>query len=98
MEKLNIKWLKRALFHFDMAMRWYQQNLGSQAAKSFSKGIERTVELLSQMPMMGTKERSISSKHYTYYHFLAHPKFRIVYRYTDTTLYVVAIRATMGSV
>ena len=27
----------------------------------------------------------------------AHPKYRIVYRYTHSTLYIVAIRATMMS-
>lgn len=30
-----------------------------------------------------------------YYSILVHPKYRIIYRFTKTTLYIVAIHATM---
>lgn len=36
--------------------------------------------------------RNVKTK---YYSFLSHPKYRIVYRFTKTNLYIVAIRATM---
>ena len=48
------------------------------------------------MPSIGRKDDSYKGKQ-QYYSFLSHPKYRIVYRYTDTTLYIVAIRATMMS-
>lgn len=48
--------------------------------------IEKTTEWYSHE--MGTK----AAKHYS---FLSHPKYRIIYRFTKTNLYIVAIRATM---
>lgn len=95
MEELKIRWTKRALLNYGNAMNWYQQNLGDLAASKFSKGIKHSLLLLSKMPTIGTKEQlpnSISSK---YYSFLVHPKFRIVYRFTESTLVVVAIRASV---
>ena len=42
----------------------------------------------------GKIDEKMSTSKNTYYSFLSHPKYRIVYRYTDTDLYIVAIRAT----
>ena len=47
------------------------------------------------MPTMGTLDERRSTSKIKYYTFLSHPKYRIIYRYTNTTLYVVAIHATM---
>ena len=45
--------------------------------------------------MMGTVDASYSKGKRVYYSFLIHPKYRIIYRFTKTTLYIVALRATM---
>lgn len=44
---------------------------------------------------MGTLDERRSTDQTKYYSFLSHPKYRIIYRFTKTTLYVVAIHATM---
>lgn len=51
---------------------------------------KQTVELLSRYPEIGTPDIVYSD----YYSFLIHPKYRLVYRFNKTTLYVMAIRAT----
>lgn len=65
------------------------------AAMNYFNGIMDTVETLAQMPTIGRVETRFSKGKTSYYSFLAHPKYRIVYRYTQRTLYIVAIRATM---
>ena len=96
MGSLKIVVLKRALHAIEKTTEWYQINLNLTAANHFKEGIYHTIEVLSRMPSIGRKDESIKGNH-TYYSFLAHPKYRIVYRYTDSTLYIVAIRATMMS-
>lgn len=49
--------------------------------------------VIAQMPTVGRIDEKMSTSKSTYYSFLSHPKYRIVYRYTDTELYIVAIRA-----
>lgn len=55
----------------------------------------RKIDTLAQMPTIGTLDERRSTPQTKYYSFLSHPKYRIVYRFTKTTLYIVAIRATM---
>lgn len=95
MEELKIRWTKRALLNYGNAMNWYQQNMGDLAASRFSNGIKHSLLLLSKMPTMGTKKYLPNSGDYKYYSFLAHPKFRILYRFTETTLVIVAIQASV---
>ena len=94
MDTLKIKWHKRAQVYFDSINTWYLHNLGKQAASHFSKDVLKTTELLSHFPMMGTVDAFYSKGKRIYYSFLLHPKYRIVYRFTRTTLYIVALRAT----
>lgn len=90
MGALKVKWMKRAQKHFDSVSMWYHMNLGANAARKFSRDVRKTVELLSLYPQMGTSDLVYSD----YYSFLIHPKYRLVYRFNKTTLYVIAIRAT----
>ncbi|MBR6590454.1 MAG: type II toxin-antitoxin system RelE/ParE family toxin [Bacteroidaceae bacterium] len=53
------------------------------------------VETLAQMPTIGRIDTRFSKGKTIYYSFVVHPKYRIVYCYTQRTLYIVAIRATM---
>ena len=68
--------------------------MGQQAASKFEKDILALVELLSKQPGIGMLDERRSTEERKYYSFLSHPLYRIVYRYTEDTLYVVAIRAT----
>lgn len=92
----KIIWSKRAIRQFNSAFRWYRDERGNQFSMKFFNGIIDTIETLSNMPSIGRLDDSYGGKE-SYYSFLAHPKYRIVYRYTNTTLYIVAIRATMMS-
>ena len=96
MESLKIVVLKRALHAIEKTSEWYQINLNLTAANHFKEGIYKTIEVLSRMPSIGIKDESMKGNK-IYYSFLAHPKYRIVYLYTHSTLYIVAIRATMMS-
>ncbi len=94
MGSLNIKWNKRAQKRADEIATWYADNCGMSFAVKFMRGIQHTVNLLSQSPQIGMLDEKQSTDQTKYYSFLSHPKFRILYRYTSTILYVVAIRAT----
>lgn len=91
----EIIWNYRATERFLSILRWYQAERGKQFAQKFYVGILDTLDTLAQMPSIGALDEKRSTKNTKYYSFLSHPKYRIVYRYTDTALYVVAIRATM---
>lgn len=91
----KIVWSKRATANFESTLKWYLMERGQSYAQKFYIGILDTIESLAFMPTMGIVDEKMSSSQNTYYGFLSHPKYRIVYRYTDTTLYIVAIRATL---
>ncbi len=91
----KIVWSRRALVNYTEVILWYRKERGKQFADKFYLGILDTVNTLAQMPAIGTVDSRFSNSRTVYYSFLLHPKYRIVYRYTKTTLYIVAIRATM---
>ena len=90
----KIRWSKKFTSSFLSILKWYQEERGQSFATKFYIGILDTVDLIAQMPTIGRLEEKISTSKMTYYSFLSHPKYRIVYRYTDTEIYIVAIRAT----
>ena len=91
---MRIVWNKRAYERFLQISAWYAGNMGQQAALKFERDTLATVELLSRQPGIGMLDERRSSGERKYYSFLSHPLYRIVYRYTEDTLYVVALRAT----
>jgi plasmid stabilization system protein ParE len=95
MGALQIKWGKRAQIRFDDIAAWYTRNLGQKAALNFASGIYDTLETLSHSPKIGIIDQRHSTVKIKYYTFLSHPKYRIIYRFTKTTLYVVTIHATL---
>lgn len=94
MGALKIVYRREALSSITKTYDWYTFHMGKGAAQSFIDGILGTVELLSRMPTVGTKDERFSTQKTTYYSFLSHPRYRVVYRYTKRCLYIVAIRAT----
>lgn len=91
----KIKWSDKATDSYLQILRWYQDERGDLFAQKFFKGILNTIDTLAQMPSIGTLDERRSTAKTKYYSFLSHPKYRIIYRFTKTTLYVVAIHATM---
>jgi len=73
---------------------WYREECGEQFAQKFFHGILDTIDMLAQMPTVGTIDPLSGMDKKPHYTFLAHPKYRIIYRFTKKTLYIVALRAT----
>lgn len=90
----KINWSRKATTNFHSILQWYQTERGPSYASKFFIGILSTIELIAKMPTIGIVEEKISNSKITYYSFLSHPKYRIIYRYTNTDLFIVAIRST----
>lgn len=84
-----------ALSFIEKTTEWYTREMGTKAAKHFVDGIWNTIKTLSYSPNIGMLDEKRSTAGTKYYSFLSHPKYRIIYRFTKTNLYIVAIRATM---
>ncbi len=95
MVELRVVWNHRALKHFDSIAEWYAFNMGKQAAAKFAKGIQNTLHTLAHSPQIGIVDDSWSTEKTTYYSYLSHPKYRIIYRYTYDKLVVVAIHSNL---
>lgn len=75
--------------------QWYKENLGRKAAQKFNDGVKGAIQILAAMPTIGIVEDKYSSVNVSLRSFLIHPKYHIIYRFTQRTLYIIAIRATM---
>ena len=94
MDALKIVIRKDALKFIEQTTEWYNNNLDRKAATNFANGIKATISTISRFPQIGILDERRSTVKYKYYSILSHPKYRVYYRFTKTTLYVVAIRAT----
>ena len=90
----KINWSRKAIKNYTDIFLWYRENCGDQFAQKFFHGIFDTIDVLAQMPTIGVVDKPSTTGKSLYYSFLSHPKYRIVYRFTRTTLYIVDIRAT----
>ncbi|WP_455607260.1 type II toxin-antitoxin system RelE/ParE family toxin [Bacteroides sp.] len=95
MGTLKVVWRKKAILRFDQIVNWYANELGSGAASKCVHCINDTVNTLSHSPEIGILDEEFSTRKIKYYSFLFHPKYRLVYHFNKTTLYISAIRATM---
>ncbi|MCD8182122.1 MAG: type II toxin-antitoxin system RelE/ParE family toxin [Bacteroides sp.] len=95
MGALNIIIRKDALSFMEKVTQWYEYKMGPKAARHFVDGIWDTINTLSYSPNIGTLDEKRSTAKTKYYSFLSHPKYRIIYRFTKTNLYIAAIHATL---
>ena len=95
METLNVVIRKRALDTIQKVADWYGHEMSDTAARHFVTDVHDIISTLSHSPFIGISDDAHSTKKNKYYSFLFHPKYRIIYRFTEKTLYIVAIRATM---
>jgi plasmid stabilization system protein ParE len=91
----KIIWTNRAINSYQQIFDWYDIHRGVQFSRKFFHGIIDTIELISNMPTIGTLEPTYNNNTKKYYSFLSHPKYRIVYRYTKTRVYIINIRCTL---
>lgn len=92
---LRVVWAVSAKEQRISIYQWYRENLGKMAARKFNDGVKCAIQTLAAMPTIGIVEEYRSVKDISLRSFLIHPKYRIIYRFTQRTLYVIAIRATM---
>lgn len=63
----KIVWSNRAIDRYLQILRWYQDERGEQFAVKFYQGILNTIDLLTQMPTMGTLDERRSTSKIKYY-------------------------------
>lgn len=91
----KVKWGKRAFSQFYQIVYWYEKECGRRFSDKFYNGILDTLDIIAQMPTIGTIDERHSKGERTYRSFLAHPKYRIIYRYDDKQIYVIAIHCNL---
>lgn len=67
--------------------------MGRTSVVKFLSDLHSTAENVAEMPTMGILDNVCSKESRRYYSILIHPHYRLVYRYTSRTLYVVGIRS-----
>ena len=95
MGDLRIVVRKEALSFIEKTAEWYDYTMGRKAALHFVTGIYKTINRLAKFPDIGTLDERRSTEKVKYYSFLSHPKYRVLYRFTQRTLYIIAVRATV---
>lgn len=94
MEALKIKAYKTFVRQHDEIAEWYATQLGQKAMQKYLDDLESTIHRLTLFPQMGIIDERRSTSKRKYYSFLLHPHYRIIYRFTKKTLYLVAFQAT----
>lgn len=89
----TIKWSIRSLKNADKIAEWYISEMGTQAAVKFLKDLYSTAENVVEMPTIGILDEVCSSAKRRYYSVPIHPRYRLIYRYTSRTVYIVGIRS-----
>ncbi len=95
MASRNIKWSKTVQTRIKEIFDWYAREVDHLAAEHFIQDVLSTANIVSQMPTIGTKDTRRSTEGKMYYSILIHPKYRLIYRFTSRTIYIVAIHCTL---
>ena len=74
---------------------WYRENVGLKAASSFISSISQAIEKISVYPTIGMLDRKRSNAKYKYHSLLLHPKYRLIYRVSKTTIRIVAFQCNL---
>lgn len=90
-----IKWSKRSITNRDKIAEWYLNEKGKHAVAKFLKDLYSAAENIADMPTIGIYDEVCSTEKRKYYSVMIHPKYRLVYRYTSRTIYIVGIRSNL---
>ena len=74
---------------------WYRENVALKAASSFISSIHKAIEQISSYPTIGMLDRKRSNARFKYHSVLLHPKYRLIYRISKTTIRIVAIHCNL---
>jgi len=70
-------------------------NFGKEFVCSFLKDLNSAAESVADMPSIGKLDSVCSTDKRKYYSVLIHPKYRLIYRYTASSVYFVGIRCNL---
>ena len=90
----EIMWSRRAVSGYRRLLWWLDITGGNSRADDFYREMMRAVEMLSATPEKGTLNVLFSTPRRRYYSYVVHG-YEVMYRYTQSALYVLAIRSTM---
>lgn len=90
----EIMWSQRAMKGYKRVLWWLDITGGNNRADNFYREMMRAVEMLSATPEKGTLNVLFSTPRRRYYSYVVHG-YEVMYRYTQSALYVLAIRSTM---
>ena len=91
MDALKVKWNKSAFRLFVQIVNWYSCNVGQKAAINVTQDFFNAIHHISLHPEIGKKKKKRSTSTKIYRSFLIHPKYRMIYRQTKTTIRIVYI-------
>jgi toxin ParE1/3/4 len=86
----KVVWTDTALFQLKRIHNYYKVEASETVAQKVTKSLVRETLLLELNPMVGTKEPLLSNRKYEY-RFLVKKNYKIIYRYDDQTIYIVAV-------
>ena len=95
MGKLVVKWNRTAYLQMVSIAVWYRENVALKAASTFVSTLHEKIRYISDCPTVGMLDQKRSNSRYVYRSILLHPKYRLIYRVTKTTIRVVAIQCNM---
>lgn len=95
MGKYIVRWNRSAYKQMVSIAVWYRENVALKAAASFINGLHEKIRYISDCPTAGMVDHKRSNSRYTYHSILLHPKYRLIYRTTKTTIRIVAIQCNL---
>ena len=95
MGKLVVKWNRMAYLQMVSIAVWYRENVALKAASSFISNLYEKIGYVADCPTVGVLDLKRSNSRYTYRSILLHPKHRLIYRVTKTTIRIVAIQCNL---
>ncbi len=95
MGKYRIRWNRTAYQQMVGVAVWYRENVALKAAASWISSVSETLKRISTCPTIGILDRRRSNSRYVYRSILVHPKYRLIYRVSKTTIRIVAIQCNL---
>lgn len=90
----KIMWSRRATSCYRYLLWWLRTEVGVRKADDVYRAVMNAVEMLSATPEKGTLNVLFSTPRRRYYGYVV-GRYEVVYRYTQSALYVLGIRTVM---
>ena len=95
MGKYRIRWNRTAYQQMVGVAVWYRENVALKAAVSWISSVSKMLKRISTCPTIGILDQRRSNSRYVYRSILVHPKYRLIYRVSKTTIRIVAIQCNL---